>query len=304
MVRRWSKDVSTRWAPPAGLFKKDAETIAREVLRGHGGDLASSVSSINFYVNRAGSNLSARDRLRLKQAMRIVQEQRTGVQENPIRRRGRHDRQMSRRPLPKAGDPVTDRWSGREGAVVAYEPIDAYRGTMTVRWADGEETMVDPHQVILDESRDASPRRNACDRVGITLMWTDDGRELTDDETSATLTSLMADLADARLSGDLEDYREDEDTDVLREWLYENSPVEVTDELVDFLRGASSRRNAGCGCGSCNCGPDCRCSCCCERVDVLCGCGWGRLNMKVGEIPDNCPVCGMPQGGPRETDED
>ena len=30
--------------------------------------------------------------------------------------------------------------------------------------------------------------------------------------------------------------------------------------------------------------PDC--------VDVLCGCGWGRLNVPESEAPATCPLCG------------
>lgn len=62
-------------------------------------------------------------------------------------------------------------------------------------------------------------------------------------------------------------------------------------------RGFPIRNNSGgCGCRSCGCGSDCRCSCCCKRVPVLCGCGWGSVAMKVGEIPETCPVCGMVVG--------
>jgi hypothetical protein len=28
------------------------------------------------------------------------------------------------------------------------------------------------------------------------------------------------------------------------------------------------------------------------RVDVLCGCGWGRLGIPESQVPDECPVCG------------
>lgn len=27
-------------------------------------------------------------------------------------------------------------------------------------------------------------------------------------------------------------------------------------------------------------------------IDVLCGCGWGRLNCPIDELPIQCPVCG------------
>lgn len=31
-----------------------------------------------------------------------------------------------------------------------------------------------------------------------------------------------------------------------------------------------------------------------ETVAVLCGCGWGNLKLPVSEVPDECPLCGMP----------
>lgn len=33
--------------------------------------------------------------------------------------------------------------------------------------------------------------------------------------------------------------------------------------------------------------------CECRRVDVLCGCGWGRLGLPECEVPPECPVCGF-----------
>jgi hypothetical protein len=30
-----------------------------------------------------------------------------------------------------------------------------------------------------------------------------------------------------------------------------------------------------------------------KRVDVLCGCGWGRLSIRESEVPECCPVCGF-----------
>jgi len=28
------------------------------------------------------------------------------------------------------------------------------------------------------------------------------------------------------------------------------------------------------------------------RVDVLCGCGWGRLAVPEETVPERCPICG------------
>lgn len=82
--RLWSGKVKTKWTPPPGLFSRDAETIARVVLEGHDHELAPSVASINFYINRAGLNMTERDRVRLARALKIVQ--REGVSSQDKRR--------------------------------------------------------------------------------------------------------------------------------------------------------------------------------------------------------------------------
>ncbi len=69
----WSHAVVTHWKPSASLFAHGSpEKIAREVLKGHSGLLAPSVSTINFYVNRAGSNLSSAAKKRCKKALELV----------------------------------------------------------------------------------------------------------------------------------------------------------------------------------------------------------------------------------------
>lgn len=64
---KWSKGVKKTWTAPAGFFEKSAESIASGLKRAHG-DLKSAMSSLNFYVNRAGKNLSAKDKDRLENA--------------------------------------------------------------------------------------------------------------------------------------------------------------------------------------------------------------------------------------------
>ena len=39
-----------------------------------------------------------------------------------------------------------------------------------------------------------------------------------------------------------------------------------------------------------------------EAHDVLCGCGWGRLNCPAFDLPAMCPLCGY-QFQPDESDE-
>ena len=61
--RKWSGAVSTDSThPQAGLFNKDAETIARELAskRVSPKGPSSGMRMLTFYINRAGKNLPAR----------------------------------------------------------------------------------------------------------------------------------------------------------------------------------------------------------------------------------------------------
>lgn len=69
----WVKGVKTRWEPRPGLFSESANAIAEEILRAHDWDLASSVSSINFYINRAGEHLSDHELAKLEHARKLIQ---------------------------------------------------------------------------------------------------------------------------------------------------------------------------------------------------------------------------------------
>jgi hypothetical protein len=75
-ISKWShkvKTVSTN--PPAGLFTKDAETIARTMAtklvspKGKG----SGVRMIQFFLNRAGKNLSPARKRELEKAKTLLQ---------------------------------------------------------------------------------------------------------------------------------------------------------------------------------------------------------------------------------------
>ncbi len=82
----WVRGAKTRWTPRPGLFLESAGRIADEVLRGHNWDLAGSVSSLDFYINRGGSNLTIGERARLREALRIVR--RDGISRGEQRERG------------------------------------------------------------------------------------------------------------------------------------------------------------------------------------------------------------------------
>ncbi|MFO0967354.1 MAG: DUF3175 domain-containing protein [Gemmataceae bacterium] len=75
--KRWSGKVKTiSTFPPQGLFTKDAATIARVMAtkkvspKGPG----SGVRMIQFFINRAGKNLSATRKKELEKAKRLLQE--------------------------------------------------------------------------------------------------------------------------------------------------------------------------------------------------------------------------------------
>jgi len=70
----WIRGVEPSWHAPAGLFSEgSAEEIADEILEAHDYDLASSMQSLQFYINRAGRNLG---RLRvLNRAKQIIRQE-------------------------------------------------------------------------------------------------------------------------------------------------------------------------------------------------------------------------------------
>ena len=77
--RSWSHEVRTvSTSPPPGLFAKDAETIARVMAtpRVSPKGLGSGIRMIQFFINRAGRSLTARQRRELERAKRILQQRR------------------------------------------------------------------------------------------------------------------------------------------------------------------------------------------------------------------------------------
>jgi tRNA(adenine34) deaminase len=73
--RKWSASVNTDSThPPAGLFNKDAATIARTLAskrvspKGPG----SGMRMLTFFINRAGRNLSAKRRAVLNRAKTLL----------------------------------------------------------------------------------------------------------------------------------------------------------------------------------------------------------------------------------------
>lgn len=69
---KWSKDVVTSWNPPKGFFTKSADDIANG-LKSASKDLKQAMSRLNFYINRAGKNLSDSDKKKLNSVKNKLQ---------------------------------------------------------------------------------------------------------------------------------------------------------------------------------------------------------------------------------------
>lgn len=74
--KRWVKDVKTvSTFPPKEVFTKDARTIARSLgsKKVSPKGLGSGIRMIQYFINRAGKNLSARRRRTLEHAKHLLQ---------------------------------------------------------------------------------------------------------------------------------------------------------------------------------------------------------------------------------------
>ena len=68
----WSEGVETKWHPKEGFFDGSAESIAQG-LKEASDDKAQAMERLNFYINRAGSNLKGEDRARLEEAKSLLE---------------------------------------------------------------------------------------------------------------------------------------------------------------------------------------------------------------------------------------
>lgn len=76
----WSGEIEAKWTPPVGFFAKSAAEIARG-LKSASKDYAQASRRLNFYINRAGKNLSAEDKARLESA-KVALRKAFGVKES------------------------------------------------------------------------------------------------------------------------------------------------------------------------------------------------------------------------------
>ena len=73
--RRWSHQVKTvSTFPPGGLYTQDAQTIARTMAskKVSPKGIGSAIRMVQFFINRAGKNLSAARRRELERAKQIL----------------------------------------------------------------------------------------------------------------------------------------------------------------------------------------------------------------------------------------
>lgn len=74
---RWIQNVKTvSTFPPAGLFTRDAETIAQSLASPEVSPkgIGSGIRMLQYFINRAGKGLSPQRRAELEKAKRILQE--------------------------------------------------------------------------------------------------------------------------------------------------------------------------------------------------------------------------------------
>ena len=68
MIKKlWSKEIETEWHPVEDFFEKSVDDIAHG-LKNASNDLAQAMERLNFYINRAGSNLSVETKAKLEKA--------------------------------------------------------------------------------------------------------------------------------------------------------------------------------------------------------------------------------------------
>lgn len=73
-AKKWSDDVTKKekWHPPEDFFKKSASSIANGLIKASK-DKRQAIARLQFYINRAGKNLSTSDKKKLDTAKLLIQ---------------------------------------------------------------------------------------------------------------------------------------------------------------------------------------------------------------------------------------
>ena len=69
----WSEKVETKWHPKEGFFEQSAQQVA-EGLKNASDSLEQAMDRLNFYINRAGTNLKPERKAELEKAKKILDE--------------------------------------------------------------------------------------------------------------------------------------------------------------------------------------------------------------------------------------
>jgi Protein of unknown function (DUF3175) len=81
-AKKWVRNVKTvSTYPPKDIFTKDAQTIARTMAKKSVSPrgIGSGIRMIQYFINRAGKNLSPTRKRELEKAKRILQKKRTST---------------------------------------------------------------------------------------------------------------------------------------------------------------------------------------------------------------------------------
>jgi hypothetical protein len=70
---KWSGDVKAKKHPPEGLFAEGSASAIVKWLKSAHTDKAGAMSALNFYINRAGKNLSTERKAVLADAKKILE---------------------------------------------------------------------------------------------------------------------------------------------------------------------------------------------------------------------------------------
>jgi len=69
----WSQDVKTKWHPPEGFFERSPEEIAAGLQEASDSE-PQAMDRLDFYINRAGTNLSPERKAELEKVKPLLRE--------------------------------------------------------------------------------------------------------------------------------------------------------------------------------------------------------------------------------------
>ena len=65
--KKWSADVEKKWTPKEGIFTEGAKKIAK-YLKSESDSLKQAMGRLDYYINRAGKNLSEAEKAKFEKA--------------------------------------------------------------------------------------------------------------------------------------------------------------------------------------------------------------------------------------------